>query len=301
MEIPQRVLLTGANGFVGRYMQACLPCISLADAQGTVDIRDAARIEAAVRHIQPDAVVHLAAQSFVPESFKNPLEAFNVNFFGTFNLLHALKSVGFGGRMLFVGSGDMYGLVAPEALPVTESQPLRPRNPYAVSKVAAEALCYQWSQTEGFDIVMARPFNHIGPGQSARFAVADFARQIVEIKRGQMTPVLNVGDIDVTRDFTDVRDVARVYALLLSKGLNGVVYNVCTGLERSLRGMIEQLLKISGVTASIEQEAARLRPSEQRRIVGSNARLVQDTAWQPELSLEQSLRDLLDYWERELE
>ncbi len=292
-----KLLLTGANGFVGRYVRAALPCIPLPDG---LDLRDPAALTAAVASIQPDAVLHLAAQSFVPASFKSPRETFDINLTGTLNLLEALQAAEFRGRMLFVGSGDTYGQVAEAALPVREDHPLRPRNPYAVSKVAAEALCYQWSQTAGFEIVMVRPFNHIGPSQSPRFAIADFARQVTEIRLGRRAPVLQVGDIDVTRDFTDVRDVVRAYSLLLEQGQNGEVYNICSGREYSIRDLLQQLITLAGVEATIEQDPARLRRAEQRRMVASFAALHRDTGWQPAIPMEESLQDLLNDWEKQL-
>ena len=290
-----KLLLTGANVFVGQYVQAALPCVPLPDG---LDLRDRAALTAAVIAIQPDTVLHLAAQSFVPAAFENPRETFDINLTGTLNLLEALQAAEFRGRMLFVGSGDTYGQVAEAALPVREDHPLHPRNPYAVSKVAAEALCYQWSQTSGFEIVMVRPFNHIGPGQSPRFAIADFARQVTEIRLGRRAPVLQVGDIDVTRDFTDVRDVVRAYGLLLEHGRNGGVYNVCSGREYRIRDLLQQLITLAGVEASIEQDSARLRRAEQRRMVASFAALQRDTGWQPAIPMEESLQDLLDDWEK---
>ena len=291
-------LLTGANGFVGKIMQAVLPCVPL---PAGLDLRDRAALNAAIAEIQPDMVIHLAAQSFVPASFENPRETFDINFYGTLNMLEALQSIGFRGRMLFVGSGDTYGQVPEAAIPVREEHPLHPLNPYAVSKVAAEALCYQWSQTSGFEIVMARPFNHIGPGQNPRFAITDFARQITEIRLGRRSPVLQVGDIDVTRDFTDVRDVERAYALLLEKGRNGGTYNVCSGREHSIRELLQRLIALAGVDARIEQDPARLRPAEQRRMVASFETLHRDTGWQPLIPIEQSLQDLLNDWEKQLQ
>lgn len=293
-----KLLLTGANGFVGQYVQAALPCVPLPDG---LDLRDRAALTAAVAAIQPDTVLHLAAQSFVPASFENPRETFDINCYGTLNLLEALQAAGFKGRMLFVGSGDIYGQVAEAALPVREDHPLRPRNPYAVSKVAAEALCYQWSQTSGFEIVMVRPFNHIGPGQSPRFAIADFARQITEIRLGRRAPALQVGDIDVTRDFTDVRDVVRAYGLLLEQGRNGRVYNICSGREYDIRDLLRQLMALAGVDACIEQDPARLRRAEQRRMVASFEALHRDTGWQPAITIEQSLQDLLNDGEKQLQ
>jgi len=293
-----KLLLTGANGFVGQMMQAALPCVALPDG---LDLRDRAALGAAIADIRPDTVIHLAAQSFVPASFKNPRETFDINLYGTLNLLEALQSVGFQGRMLFVGSGDTYGQVPEAALPVRETHPLHPRNPYAVSKVAAEALCYQWSQTSGFEIILVRPFNHIGPGQSPRFAIADFAKQVMEIRLGRRAPVLQVGDIDVTRDFTDVRDVVRAYALLLEQGRNGGIYNVCSGREYSIRDLLQKLIALAGVDARIEQDPARLRPAEQRRMVASFEALHRDTGWLPLIPIEQSLQDLLNDWEKRLQ
>lgn len=296
-----RILLTGANGFVGTYVQQQVACVPFLDSHGaSIDLRNAEQVAQGVAAIAPDAVIHLAAQSFVPESFKNPLHTYEVNFLGTLNLLAALKDGGFSGRMLYVGSSDTYGLVDPASLPVVEDAPLRPRNPYAVSKVAAEALCYQWSQTEPFEVVMVRPFNHIGPGQSERFVISDFARQVVEIKGGFRPSLIRVGDIDVTRDFTDVRDVVRAYVLLLERGGNGEVYNVCSGKERSVLSVLESLLRLSGVEAEIVQDAERLRKSEQRRVFGSFAKLHTATGWQPEIPFEQSLKDILTDWEKKL-
>jgi len=295
-----KLLLTGSDGFVGSTLLRYRSCVSLADDGHFVDLRDVGNLTRAIGAIRPDAVIHLAAQSFVPKSFTDPHETYEINFLGTLNLLAALRDAGFAGRFLFVGSGDSYGLVAEENLPVTEEKPLRPRNPYSVSKVAAEALCYQWSQTEGLDAVMTRSFNHIGPGQSDRFAISDFARQVVEIRKGRQEPVMRVGDIDVTRDFTDVRDVVRAYLRLLDHGKTGETYNVCSGAERSLRALLTRLLELAGVEARIEQDPSRLRRAEQRRMCGSNEKLRLDTGWAPEVSMDVSLADIINDWEMKL-
>jgi GDP-4-dehydro-6-deoxy-D-mannose reductase len=281
-------------------MQRRLPCVALSSAGSEIDLRDAAKVRLAVEQIRPDAVIHLAAQSFVPASFADPRETFETNFTGTLNLLLALKAAAFRGRMLFVGSGDTYGLVPEAGLPVTEDWMLRPRSPYAVSKLAAEALCYQWSQTESFSLVMTRSFNQIGPGQNERFAVADFAKQVIAIRKGSREPVLLVGDIDVTRDFTDVRDATAAYARLLECGGNGEAYNVCSDVEHSLRSILERLLALANVDAQIKQDAVRLRSSEQRRMRGSYEKLRRDTGWEPSISIDQSLRDTLQFWEEKL-
>ena len=295
-----KLLLTGSEGFVGSILKCHRPCVPLADEDGNVDLRDADRLRRTVASIAPDAVIHLAAQTFVPESFARPRETYEINFFGTLNLLEALKAAGFAGRLLFVGSGDSYGLVAPDELPIDEAQPLRPRSPYAVSKAAAEALCYQWSQSEAFAIVMTRSFNHIGPGQSERFVVSDFARQVVEISKGLRPPLIRTGDIDVTRDFTDVRDVVQAYLLLLEQGKRGEVYNVCSGSEQSIRDVLIRLLQLAGVEAAVEQDPLRLRRAEQRRIYGSPRKLERDTGWARRYSLNTSLADILNDWEAKL-
>jgi GDP-4-dehydro-6-deoxy-D-mannose reductase len=295
-----KLLLTGSDGFVGSLLKRERPCVPLTDDGGNVDLRDADRVGRAVARIAPDAVIHLAAQTFVPESFARPRETYEINFFGTLNLLQALKGANFAGRFLFVGSGDSYGLVAPDELPIDEVQPLRPRSPYAVSKAAAEALCYQWSQSEAFAIVMTRSFNHIGPGQSERFVVSDFARQVVEIRKGLRPPLIRTGDIDVTRDFTDVRDVVEAYLLLLEQGSLGEVYNVCSGSEQSVRDVLMRLLQLAGVEAAVEQDPLRLRSSEQRRICGSPRKLERDTGWARRHSLDTSLADILNDWEAKL-
>jgi len=293
------LLVTGLSGFVGSHLAQQAPAADLCLEGQLVDLRDAAAVLRAVRAIEPQSVIHLAAQSSVALALEDADETYRVNFTGTLNLLRALRDAGFQGRMLFVGSGDVYGSVPPELLPVTEGVPLRPRNPYAVSKVAAEALCYQWSQSGPFEIVMARPFNHIGPGQSAQFAVADFARQLAAYRRGQGPDRLKVGDISATRDFTDVRDIVRAYLALLSDGINGEAYNVCSGVERSLGDIIEALFEAGGTRMQVEVDAQRLRPSEQRRMRGSFAKLQSHTGWEPRIPLGQTLEDILAHSDQE--
>jgi len=295
-----KLLLTGSDGFVGTLLKRHRPCVPLMDDGRNVDLRDADRLGRAIARIAPDAVIHLAAQTFVPESFARPRETYEINFFGTLNLLDALKAAHFTGRFLFIGSGDSYGLVTPDELPIDEAQPLRPRSPYAVSKAATEALCYQWSQSEAFTIVMTRSFNHIGPGQSERFVVSDFARQVVEIRKGLRPPMIRTGDIDVTRDFTDVRDVVAAYLLLLEQAKSGEVYNVCSGSEQSIRELLMRLLQLAGVEAAVEPDPSRLRPAEQRRICGSPRKLERDTSWTRQYSLDTSLADILNDWEAKL-
>ena len=298
----QRVLVTGENGFVGTKAMHQLPgAHGLGTLQSGLDLRQRASLHAALKGPLPTHVLHLAGLSFVPDSFKSPETTFDINFLGTLRLLEALAERGFSGRFLFVSSGDAYGAAGLENMPITESLPLRPRSPYAVSKAAAEALCFQWSQTGPFEVVIARPFNHIGAGQSPNFAISDFARQIARISAGQQEAVINVGNIEVTRDFSDVNDVLRAYALLLQSGRNGEIYNVCSGVERSVRTLLERLLELSGVSAEIVVDSQRARPSEQPRVWGSFEKLARDTGWKPVVAIDDSLLNLYRYWKEEID
>jgi GDP-4-dehydro-6-deoxy-D-mannose reductase len=288
-------LVTGLQGFVGSELAQAIPCVPLALPDGeSVDIRDLDAVRRAVGAIGPERVIHLAAQTFVPASFENPRATFDTNFYGTLNLLQALKEIAFTGRMLFVSSGDIYGLVPEEELPVSEARVPRPRNPYAVSKVAAEALCHQWSQTEGFDIVTARPFNHVGPGQDERFVVATIARQVAQQARSGDPFSLMLGDIDATRDYTDVRDIVAAYLAILTRGANAEIYNVCSGVERSVRDIARDMADLLGREAVFNTDPARLRPSDQRRMVGDGSKIRTELGWIPEIAWKHTLQAILD-------
>jgi GDP-4-dehydro-6-deoxy-D-mannose reductase len=299
----RKLLVTGHTGFVGRtlFQSTIEPAAShawhLNALPDALDIRDPALVEHLQRDM-PDAVLHLAARTNVEEAFRNPDDCFDVNFNGTRNLLRALRKVDFAGRLLYVSSGDCYGALPESALPVNEERPLRPRNPYAVSKTAAEALCYQWSQTEDLNVVIVRPFNHIGPGQDTRFAIASFAEQIARIARGLIPPIIRTGNLDVTRDFTDVRDVLRAYFSLLEQGRSGEAYNVASGQETRLRDVLDWLLAMAGVTASIEIDSGRRRAAEQRRVVADVSKIKRDANWAAQIPLRDALRVTLNYWEK---
>lgn len=302
----KRLLITGLEGFVGTAARQSLDRgitetqFELVVPDAAIELLDPVSLTKAIQETRPELVLHLAAQSFVPTSIHDPRATYNINFFGTLNLLEALQVNKFTGRMLYISSGEVYGFVKPDALPITERHPLQPRNPYSVSKAAAELLCYQWTQSRDFDVVIARPFNHIGPGQAERFVVPDFARQVTEIKLGRRDPVMNVGSIDVTRDFIDVRDVVRAYFSLLENGESGDAYNVCSGIEQSVRSILERLTAIAGVECRIVVEEARIRPNEQKRMCGSYEKLNKLVGWRPAINIDQSLRDVLLHWESRL-
>lgn len=297
----EKVLLVGGTGFVGAHLHKLLEVdYSVISTGCDIDIRDIKQTCALIERERPDYVVHLAAITTLRESFNNPENTYDINFMGTLNVLKALRDNDFSGRFLFISSSEVYGLLAESDLPVTERQPTKPLSPYAVSKIAAEALCYQWSQLEKFETLIARPFNHIGPGQSERFAISDFGKQIAAIKLGLAEPVMHVGDIDTTRDFTDVRDIASAYHLLLGRGRNGEVYNVCSGREYAIRTLLMRMCFLAGVEVEFHSDVDRFRPSEQRRVMGSNNKLHNDTGWNATYEIDQTLKNIIDYWVQKL-
>jgi GDP-4-dehydro-6-deoxy-D-mannose reductase len=297
------LLVTGHTGFVGRIVRAVLQANAgriqwkFASLPDGFDIRSD-ELPDVVAEAQPDAVLHLAALTSVADSFREPEQFFDVNFNGTWNLLRALRSAAFAGRVLFVSSGDCYGEVTAAHLPVSETHPLRPRSPYAVSKVAAEALCHQWAQTEGLDIVLTRSFNHLGPGQDPRFAIAGFARQVTMIRNGTSPARILTGDLDVTRDLTDVRDVVMAYLALLDSGKAGEAYNVGSGREVRIGDVLDELLAIAGVTAEKVPDPMRTRAGEQRRAVADVRKIESETGWRATTPLSRTLGDMLDDWTR---
>jgi GDP-4-dehydro-6-deoxy-D-mannose reductase len=297
--IRKKLYVTGASGFVGHHLMAMVSAgvfgeVELHVPPEHLDLRVAAAVRDDLGRVRPDLLIHLAARSFVPASFAQPHETFEVNLLGTLNILQGLQEAGFSGRMLYVSSGDVYGAVPEEGLPVSESRFPVPRSPYAVSKVASELLCHQYHLSSGLDVMVARPFNHIGPGQNAQFVVPGFAQQVARIADGLQEPRIDVGDIDVTRDFCDVRDVVRAYALLLQSGRPGEIYNVSSGQEIRIRDILKRLCGIAKVDPEIAQDSARLRPSEQRRMVASSQKLKLDTGWVPVIPLDTSLNQILE-------
>ena len=300
----KRLFLTGETGFVGKIFYGMAEEIArtygweLIPAPVKYDLLDQASLNRVLRQVRPDGVIHLAGQSFVPDAIKDPMRTLQVNLVGTLHLLQALKRNKFSGDFLYVSSSDVYGQVSADELPIKEVQATRPLNPYAVSKAAAEMLCYQWSCTEPWRIIVARPFNHIGPGQRQEFVISGIAREIARIRLGLSAPIIHVGDIDVTRDFLDVRDLARAYLSLLPVGDNGGTYNVCSGKDMQIREMIGKMARLGGVELEIAHDPARYRPSDQRQVRGDCTKIHAATGWQPQIPLEQSLRDVLADWER---
>ena len=312
-----RVLVTGGGGFAGRHLlQALLrvPEVELFSTIATgaepaqptpelaqvnwieLDLLSPESVEASIRGVLPDQIYHLAGQASVRDSFADPLTTWDVNATGTLRLLQALTAnpsrTGNRPRLLLVSSAEVYGEVSLDAQPTVEDTPIAPITPYGSSKAAAEIAALQMGRTGSVEVVIARSFNHIGPGQDDRFVLAGIARQLAAIKRSNVpTPIL-VGNLEVERDFLDVRDVAQAYITLMSAASAQQTYNVCSGETFSLAEVVQRLVLLSGAAARVEVDAARFRPADIPRLVGDGSRL-RALGWSPEFDLDSTLRDLL--------
>lgn len=300
----KRLLITGHTGFVGSHLLAwlassprALPAViePLVPPAG-FDLRDPLAVSALVAAARPDWVLHLAGQSHVPTSVTDPVGTLQTNLIGTTHLLQALTANDFAGRLLFVSSADIYGVVDPADLPLTEAAPLRPSNPYAVSKAAAEMMCRQWHRAHKMDVLIARPFNHVGPGQRPDFVLSGFAQAIADIALGRRPPELPVGRLDVSRDFTPVLDICEGYLALLANGRPGETYNLCSGHEQRLDVLLRRMLALAGSQARVVVDAARLRPADNPRMVGDASKALRDVGWKPTRELDRVLLDMIDYW-----
>ncbi|MBN2371947.1 MAG: GDP-mannose 4,6-dehydratase [Vicinamibacteria bacterium] len=316
-----QVLITGIAGFVGGHFVDFLRTTRPeTDIVGLVrpgepvpeglrehaclietDLEQRASVDAAIEKCRPDRIVHLAAQSNPRLSWSDPEGTFRTNVFGLLHMLEAIRSRAVKPRILVVGSAEEYGRLDQRTLPVVEETPLRPLNPYATSKVAQGFLARQYALSSGVWTVCTRTFHHTGPGRSRAFAEGSFARQIVEIEAGRRPPVLQVGNLDSVRDFTDVRDVVRAYWALLEKGCPGEFYNVCSGVGIRLSSLVERMLALSRVKIEVRVEAARMRPADVPAQVGDPGKLRKATSWEPVIPLDQTLADLLEHERRSLE
>lgn len=303
-----RIFLTGANGFVGPHVARAFAArgeqvhgSGLGEAPAGVPFAawrslDVLEIEACVTALEeskPDAIVHLAGQSSAARSFQDPEGTFRLNVVGTWNVLEAARRAAPRARVLVVGSGESYG-PQPEGTHVTEDAPFRPVSPYALSKAAADQLAATIAETHGLDLIRTRSFAHAGPGQALAFALPSFAQQIAAIERGHAEAVLKVGNLEVTRDLTDVRDVAEAYALLIARGTRGRAYNVGRGEGVRLTEVVARLAARSRVPVRIEVDSARFRPADVPYLVCDPSRLRADTGWSPRHTLDQTLDELLD-------
>lgn len=283
------ILVTGADGFVGRHLLAELGEYAV---PFEADLRVTEEVAEAVRTVGPGAVVHLAAVSSVGESWANPAETWEVNAIGTVNVVEALLAARPSARLLFASTGEVYGRA--EELPTTETAVVAPQSPYAASKAAAEIACEQAARSSGLAVVVARAFQHEGPGRDDRFAIGSWTRQIAELElRGGGE--LRVGDLSAERDITDVRDVCRAYRLLLDPDLPPGTYNVASGRTVRMSEIVELLRDLANAPVTVEEDPARVRPSELPIVAGDATKLTEATGWEPEIPLRQTLADTLDY------
>jgi GDP-4-dehydro-6-deoxy-D-mannose reductase len=309
-----RALITGITGFAGghlaqilldrgdtlvgvaRHTQSGLEHLRQAVTLVSADLNDPVAVTSLLNDIQPEAIYHLAGQAFVPTAWADPWGTLENNIRPQLNILQAMIRQNSPARLLIVASNQVYGEVEESQLPLNEDTPLRPNNPYGVSKVAQDMLGLQYHLSHGLDVLRVRAFNHIGPRQNPVFVAASFARQIAQIEAGIIEPRIQVGNLTAKRDFTDVTDVMRAYALLVDHGDSGEAYNVGTGQAHSIQYLLDVLLSYSEVNIDIEQDPARMRPSDVDSVYADISKLRAKTGWEPNVKFEDSLQSVLDYW-----
>ncbi|HEY1861575.1 MAG TPA: GDP-mannose 4,6-dehydratase [Gemmataceae bacterium] len=312
-----RILVTGITGFAGSHLAEVLlarPGVDVFGASRTArwpesarhlaervplrvcDLANGAKVETLLQDVQPQQIFHLAGYPHVGRSMREPDAAWMTNLTATRNLYEAVLRWGGRPRILYVGSGQIYG--DPEAADQAfdERCTLRPTTPYGASKAAADLASYQYTRTAGLEIVLARPFNQIGPRQAPEFAVAHFARQIAAIEQGRQSPLLETGNLNPRRDMTDVRDAVRAYVLLMDKGKSGEAFNVGTGRAYSMQEVVNRLLALAGVQAEVRQRPDLVRSRDIAEIRADATKLRRETGWAPLIALDQSLTDTLAYW-----
>lgn len=311
-----KILITGATGFAGSHLVEYLIKHG-GVVYGTylvdknlkeldflknrvnflkLDLLDRKATENLIFKIKPDEIYHLAALTSPAKSFTDPKETLVNNILAEINLLEAVKDLGLKSKILIVGSADEYGIVAKENIPIDESTPLNPTNPYSVSKIAQDFLGLQYFNSYKLNIYRARPFNHIGPRQQERFVVPSLCQQIALIEKGKQEKIIKVGNLTTIRDFTDVRDIVKAYSLLLQKGKPGEVYNIGSGKGYEIKKVLNLLLSFTKVKIKIEVDPLLLRPVENPIIIADSSLFRKTTGWEPRIPLEKTLQDTLEYW-----
>jgi GDP-4-dehydro-6-deoxy-D-mannose reductase len=314
-----KVLITGVTAFAGSHLaDYLLDKVGNVEVHGVrrprsrdefvrdeviyheADVTDYVGIWQVISKVKPDYIFHLAAQSFVPLSWQAPAATFNTNVIGTLNILEAVKDSGKKAVIQLAGSSEEYGMVYENETPIKETNPLRPLSPYGVSKVAADLLCQQYYKSYGIKVIVTRGFNHSGARRGVNFVTSNFARQIAMIEKGA-EPMIHVGDLTARRDWTDVRDVVRAYWMIAHSGKYGEVYNVCTGKTWSISQMLDTLLTFTDKSQlEIVQDSDRMRPSDVPILLGDCSKLKRVIDWKPEISFEQMLESLLNYWRKKI-
>ena len=308
-----KALVIGGAGFVGAYLirelssagmevhATCLPFENIVENCGVhvLDIMNKDDILQLVNELCPDVIYHLAAQSSVAISWKRPQITAEVNIVGSINVFEAVREADREDiRLIVIGTGEEYGFIRKDACPLKEEESLNPGNIYAATKACQEMISKIYVRAYNMDIVMVRAFNHSGPGQSSLFVISDFCKQIADIEKGEKDPVMKVGNLSAMRDFTDVRDVVKAYRLLAEKGVSGRVYNIGRGKAVDIQYILDTALSFSTAEIHITQDPARMRASDIPIIEPDVTRIYEDTGWKADISMEQTIRDTLDFWRR---
>jgi GDP-4-dehydro-6-deoxy-D-mannose reductase len=314
-----KILITGINGFVAQHFLRFLSTqeenftilgigrsepsfnmqqfATLKVDYARVDLLNREHVGEILRKFKPQFLLHLASISSVGHSWKNPNDSFvnNTNIF--LNLVDQIRLLNIPCRILSIGSSEEYGNVNVDKLPLTEESPLNPISPYAVARVSQEMISKIYADGYGMDIIMTRSFNHIGPGQKNVFVISSFAKQLVHIANNpSASKTVTTGDLSIIRDFVDVRDVVKAYYLLLKKGKKAEVYNICSGTGISLQQIMDKMCAILNISITLQQDANLIRPNDNRIIIGSAAKIKKDLEWFPEISIDKSLSDIIDWW-----
>ncbi len=311
-----KVFISGATGFVGRHLIDFLSSPEY-EIYGTsfpekpeegdphrgknisyLDIRSKEEVFETIKRTQPDWIFHLAAISNVRHSWERRRETLETNLMGTFHLFEGVRQFFPKTRIIFVSSSDVYGILSQTEKVLREEDSFHVVNPYAFTKVSGEILSKFYAEIENLDIVITRSFPHTGPGQGPDFVCSDWASQIARIEKRLAEPVIEVGNLNGKRDFTDVRDVVKAYALLMEKGRRGEVYNVCSGKAVPLREILDLLLSFSSQKIEVQVDSSKLRKADIPLLLGDNKKIKEETSWEPEIPLKQSLHDLLEYWRK---
>lgn len=312
----EKALIIGAAGFVGKYLAEHLQTEYGMEVTATkllheslsmeqvdiydLDIRDKEAIVTLLFRTRPDYIFHLAAQSSVGASWKNPGMTIDINIKGSVNVLDAVRELYYKPKILLIGSGEEYGHIKPGETPITEDNMIRPGNIYAATKVCQNMIGSIYAKAYDMDLMMVRAFNHIGPTQAPMFVVADFCKQVAEIEKGLRPPVMYVGNLSAKRDFTDVRDVVRAYAMLIQKGMSGETYNVGSGHAISIQEILEMILSLSDREIKVEVDPNKLRPVDVPIIEADTAKLKAATGWEQTITLKQTIEETLNYWRERL-
>lgn len=312
----KKALIIGAAGFVGQYLIDAITAHTKWDIHATklagesiqnpnitvwdIDITQEQQLVKLLQELQPDIIYHLAAQSSVALAWSKPEITININVLGTLHLLEATRQHCPNARVILIGSGEEYGAVQPQDIPIAETVCPNPGNIYAITKNTQNHLGHVYAKAYNLDIISTRSFNHCGPGQAPIFVVADFCKQVATIEAGKAEPVLQVGNLAAKRDFTDVRDVVQAYLLLAEHGEPAETYNVGSGNAISIQFILDTILSFSNMKIQVERASAKYRPIDVPIIEANVDKLYNATGWQPQHSMEQTLLDTLNYWRTSL-